>query len=146
MKQKLLQRYLSVKVLPIWIILLMDICIIALSCLLSFALRYDFRSIFIASSEVVRMISCTIVINLLFFKVFHTYSNVLRFSSFVDIMRIFLSLSVSYALLVLISILLETFANIKIAPVSVLFCRLFRKRGSGRNIPFIHTQNHRKAN
>lgn len=121
MNQKLLHRYLSVKVLPIWIILLMDVFIITISCLLSYALRYDFRSIFIASSEISRMVFCTIFVNLIFFRVFRTYSNVLRFSSFVDIMRIFLSLSVSYGILVIISLLFETFTSFKIAPISVLF-------------------------
>ncbi len=121
MNQKLLHRYLSVKVLPIWIILLIDVCIIAFSCLLSYALAYDFRSIFIAFPEINQMVICTIIVNLIFFRVFRTYSNVLRFSSFVDIMRIFLSLSVSYGILVLVNVLLETFTPIKIAPVRVIF-------------------------
>mgnify|MGYP005840963899 CR=1 FL=1 len=121
MKSKFFQRYLSSKVLPIWTILLIDVFIIVVSCMLSYALRYDFRSIFLDSSTIDRTILWTVIINLVFFRVFRTYSNVLRFSSFVDIMRIFVSLTVSYGLLTLVSVILEAFMDVRVAPVSVLF-------------------------
>ena len=89
--------------------------------MLSYALRYDFRSIFLDSSTIDRTILWTVIINLVFFRVFRTYSNVLRFSSFVDIMRIFVSLTVSYGLLTLVSVILEAFMDVRVAPVSVLF-------------------------
>ena len=63
----------------------------------------------------------TVIVNLVFFRVFRTYSNVLRFSSFIDIMRIFVSLTVSYALLMISSVLLVSYLDIRLAPVSVLF-------------------------
>ena len=121
MKSKFFQRYLSSNVLPIWTILLIDVFIIVVSCMLSYALRYDFRSIFLDSSTIDRTILWTVIINLVFFRVFRTYSNVLRFSSFVDIMRIFVSLTVSYGLLTLVSVILEAFMDVRVAPVSVLF-------------------------
>lgn len=121
MKPRFFHRYLSLKVLPIWTILLIDVFIIVSSCMLSYALRYDFRSIFLDSSTIDKTILWTVIVNLVFFRVFRTYSNVLRFSSFVDIMRIFVSLTVSYGTLMVTSVLLDTYFNVKIAPVSVLF-------------------------
>ncbi|MBC8594076.1 polysaccharide biosynthesis protein [Oscillospiraceae bacterium N12] len=121
MRPRFFQRYLSAKVLPIWTILLIDVFIIIASCMLSYALRYDFRSIFLDSSTIDKTIIWTVIANLIFFRVFRTYSNVLRFSSFVDIMRIFVSLTVSYGLLMIMSVLLDAYFTIKIAPVSVLF-------------------------
>ena len=121
MKPRFFHRYLSSKVLPIWTILLIDVFIIVSSCMLSYALRYDFRSIFLDSSTIDKTILWTVIVNLVFFRVFRTYSNVLRFSSFVDIMRIFVSLTVSYGALMVTSVLLDTYFNVKIAPVSVLF-------------------------
>lgn len=121
MKGFLFQRYFSAKVLPVWTILLIDVFIIVISTLLAYALRYDFRSIFMESSTIDRTIFLTVVVNLLFFRVFRTYSSVLRFSSFVDIMRIFAALTVSYALLMVTSALSHTFYNINIASISVLF-------------------------
>ncbi len=121
MKPRFFHRYLSSKVLPIWTILLIDVFIIVSSCMLSYALRYDFRSIFLDSSTIDKTILWTVIVNLVFSRVFRTYSNVLRFSSFVDIMRIFVSLTVSYGTLMVTSVLLDTYFNVKIAPVSVLF-------------------------
>ena len=121
MKHKIYHRYLSAKVLPIWTILLIDVLIIVVSSLLAYALRYDFRSIFLESSTIDKTIVWTVIVNLVFFRVFRTYSNVLRFSSFIDIMRIFVSLTVSYALLMISSVLLASYLDIRLAPVSVLF-------------------------
>ena len=121
MEHKFFHRYLSSKVLPIWTILLIDMLIIVLSCLMAYVLRYDFRSIFLESSTIDKTIVWTLVVNLVFFRVFRTYSSVLRFSSFIDIMRIFVSLTVSYALLMISTILLSGHVNTHLAPVSVLF-------------------------
>lgn len=121
MKHKIFHRYLSAKVLPIWTILLIDVLIIVVSSLLAYALRYDFRSIFLESSTIDKTIVWTVIVNLVFFRVFRTYSNVLRFSSFIDIMRIFVSLTVSYALLMISSVLLASYLDIRLASVSVLF-------------------------
>ena len=121
MKHKFFHRYLSAKVLPIWTILLIDVLIIVVSSLLAYALRYDFRSIFLESSTIDKTIVCTVIVNLVFFRIFHTYSNVLRFSSFIDIMRIFVSLTVSYALLMISSVLLSSYMDVRLAPVSVFF-------------------------
>ena len=121
MKRNFFHRYLSAKVLPIWTILLIDVFIIVISSLLAYALRYDFRSIFLESSTIDKTILWTVVVNLIFFRVFRTYSNVFRFSSFVDIMRIFVSLTVSYALLMITSVLTESYLEFNLAPVSVLF-------------------------
>ena len=121
MKQNFFHRYLSAKVLPIWTILLIDIFIIVASCLLAYSLRYDFRSIFLDSSTIDKTILWTVVANLIFFRVFRTYSNALRFSSFVDIMRIFVSLTVSYGVLMILSLLLDAYLGIRIGAISVLF-------------------------
>ena len=121
MKQTFFHRYLSAKVLPIWTILLIDVFIIVISCILAYALRYDFRSIFLEPSTIDKTVLWTVVVNLIFFRVFRTYSNVLRFSSFVDILRIFVALTVSYALLMIMSVLTASYLEFRLAPISVLF-------------------------
>ena len=121
MKRNFFHRYLSAKVLPIWTVLLIDVLIIVVSSLLAYALRYDFRSLFSESSSIDVTIVCTVAVNLIFFRAFRTYSNVLRFSSFVDIMRIFVALTVSYVLLLIASIVVKSFTIINVAPITVLF-------------------------
>lgn len=121
MKPNFFHRYLSSKVLPIWTILLIDVFIIVIASLLAYALRYDFRSLFLESSSIEKTIIWSVVVNLIFFRVFRTYSNVLRFSSFIDIIRIFVALTVSYVLLMLFSVLVDDNMPGMIAPVNVLF-------------------------
>ena len=121
MKPNFFHRYLSSKVLPIWTILLIDVFIIVIASLLAYALRYDFRSLFLESSSIEKTIIWSVVVNLIFFRVFRTYSNVLRFSSFIDIIRIFVALTVSYVLLMLVSVIAGDNLPGMIAPVSVLF-------------------------
>lgn len=119
-RRKFFKRYLSATVLPIWTILLIDIFIIVLSCLGAYLLRYGFVELTSDVFPVEKTVLWVIVINLIFFRVFHTYSNVLRFSSFVDIVRIFNSLAVSYGVLILLGFFLELYTPIQIAPISVL--------------------------
>ena len=109
------------KVLPVWAILSIDVLVVFVSSLLAYALRYDFRSIFLDSSSIDKTISWVVIVNLVFFRVFRTYSNVLRFSSFVDIMRVFVSLTVAYALLMSASVLTGNGFGSYLAPPSVLF-------------------------
>ena len=122
MKIKLLiQRYLSTKVLPIWTILLMDIVITALSCLVAYILRYDFQQVFNSLPNVDTSILYCVLIAIVFFKLFRTYSGVLRYSSFVDIMRLFVALSCIYVTLIILSILTQEIGYNIFPPFSVLF-------------------------
>lgn len=120
MKRLFLHQYLSIKVMPMWTILFIDMLIIIISSLLAYVLRYDFNSVFSEVSTIDKTILWTVAVNLVFFRVFRTYSNVLRFSSFVDIMRIFVSLTVSYGVLALISFIMPTFTNLSLPSISVL--------------------------
>lgn len=118
--KKFIKRYLSVNVLPIWMILVMDVCVISLSFLLAYTLRYDFSKQVFDSASMWRSMGLAIAVNLVFFKVFRTYSSVLRLSSFVDIARILVALFVSYIVVALICIVMPLVTNLKFASVSVV--------------------------
>ena len=113
--------HLSSRVLPVWVIFLADIFIVILSTFLAYSLRYGFVGILEGVSTIDPVILWTAVVNLIFFRVFRTYSNVLRFSSFVDIMRIFVSLTAAYALLMITSLLAESLFDRKLASIGILF-------------------------
>ncbi len=122
MLNKFFERYLSRKILPIWTILFFDVVIVALSCLLAYILRYDPWSVFLGPIELSTSTLWVVVVNVVFFKIFKTYSNILRFSSFVDIMRIVLSLTLSYGLLSVISLFQDLYGtNLYLPTFSVLF-------------------------
>ena len=118
--KKFVRRYLSVNVLPIWMILAMDVVMIGLSLLLAYALRYDFSSRVLDSATMWRTMWLTMVVSLVFFKMFRTYSSVLRLSSFVDIARIFVALFVSYTAVALACIVAPLVTDIRLAPVNVI--------------------------
>lgn len=118
--KKFIKRYLSVNVLPIWMILVIDVCVISLSFLLAYTLRYDFSKQVFDSASMWRSMGLAIAVNLVFFKVFRTYSSVLRLSSFVDIARILVALFVSYIVVALICIVMPLVTDIKFASVSVV--------------------------
>ena len=96
------RRYLSARVLPMWMILFMDVAIVTISSLLAYVLRYNVPTLVEHHVEIWKSIGLIVLVNVLFFRVFKTYSNILRFSSFVDILRAILSLSVSFGTLILI--------------------------------------------
>ena len=118
--KKFVRRYLSVNVLPIWMILAMDVVMIGLSLLLAYALRYDFSSQMLGSATMWRTMGLTMVVSLVFFKIFRTYSSVLRLSSFVDIARIFVALFVSYTAVALACMVAPLVTDIRLAPVNVI--------------------------
>lgn len=118
--KKFVRRYLSVNVLPIWMILAMDVVMIGLSLLLAYALRYDFSSRVLDSATMWRTMGLTMIVSLVFFKMFRTYSSVLRLSSFVDIARIFVALFVSYTAMALACMVAPLVTDIRLAPVNVI--------------------------
>ena len=118
--KKFVRRYLSANVLPIWMILAMDVVMIGLSLLLAYALRYDFSSRVLGSATMWRTMWLTMVVSLVFFKMFRTYSSVLRLSSFVDIARIFVALFVSYTAVALACMVAPLVTDIRLAPVNVI--------------------------
>ena len=100
-----LRKIFSSKVLPSWVILLLDIAILIVSVVFAFMLRYSPAEMDIHSNEIMMMLGLTLVFNLIFFKAFHTYSNVLRFSSFTDVMHISAALVCGFMCSILVSVI-----------------------------------------
>lgn len=94
------KHYLSARVLPIWIILFFDTAILVFSVILSFILRFNIPYLLDNSSYVAKTIVAVVFFNVILFKVFRTYSNVLRFSSFVDIGRLCIAVTFGYSFVV----------------------------------------------
>lgn len=99
MNLKVYYRNLSSRIASKWTILAIDICLVVISMLLACILQLGVSSIIYKVSLYIWMILFSLSCNLCFFSVFHTYVGVIRFSSFVDIYRVFISLTISYGLL-----------------------------------------------
>jgi len=121
MKKKFFHKYLSEKVLPLWTILLLDVFMIIISCLGAYILSDDFQEVREHATLIDLVLLTTIIVNFIFFRIFRTYSGVLRFSSFIDIMRIFVSLSFAYGTLIIGNVVYEAMAGVRIASDSFFF-------------------------
>ena len=141
MKHKIFHRYLSAKVLPIWTILLIDVLIIVVSSLLAYALRYDFRSIFLESSTTDKTIGIVgniatrlgtgcvpFLLSLICFRLMRLLGWLLIRGGFLGMLGLCLRplsiclMSWDVRMSILISsVLLASYLDIRLAPVSVLF-------------------------
>ena len=115
-----LKRVFSAKVLPSWTILLIDIFILIASVFIGYMMRFSIHELFNPGSALGSTVILALVCNGFFFYLFHTYSNILRLSSFSDIMYIFVSLTLGYGLAVVVSLVSLYAAGYEIALISVL--------------------------
>ena len=99
-----LRKLFQSKVLPSWVILLFDIGISIMAVLVAFMLRYSPAEVEARSTDVLMALCMMLFFNLIFFRVFRTYSNVLRFSSFTDILHICAALVCSFMCTALVSL------------------------------------------
>ena len=117
---KFLRRIFSSRVLPSWTILLLDLLIVALSVLIAYLLRFDVSYPFQHSTELLLSIGVIAVVDVVFFRVFRTYANVLRLSSFVDLLNIFLSMVLSLIVTIVVNYICLFAAGRPVMPISVL--------------------------
>ena len=115
-----LRRIFSSKVLPSWTILLIDICIVLVSVVLGFMLRFSAAELQEYPQLLQTTFVLTVLVNLLFFRLFHTYSNVLRLSSFKDIMNIFVALVIAFLVSCGITLIVQLAFHFELAHYSVL--------------------------
>ena len=93
---RILRKIFSSKVLPSWVILTMDLFISIFSVVVAFLLRFSPSQVGGMGVNVMLTIALTLFFNLAAFRTFHTYSNVIRFSSFTDVMHITAALFCSF--------------------------------------------------
>ena len=92
---KITNWYFSKKSLPYWAILAMDILICYLSGILVFWLYYRGAVTLGNIALLTKTIFTYMCFNLIGFKIFHTYSGIIRYSSFVDLKRVGYAMGVS---------------------------------------------------
>jgi len=114
------RRIFSSRILPSWTILLFDACVIVFSMILAYAIRFTFDDAMAMDTEIRISTTVVLVLNLVFFRVFRTYSNIIRYSSFVDVMHIFVALTLGYFSSAAVSWLWPLAFKSNIAPTSVL--------------------------
>ena len=82
--------------LPSWTILLFDIVVVVFSVFAAFLVRFLFSDVELMDGELIRTLGVVLPLTLIFFRVFRTYANILRLSSFVDVMHLFVALTLTF--------------------------------------------------
>ena len=85
---KYLRRYFSKSVLPYWLVIALDLAIIVFCWLVVYWFIYRTSGLRQNLVPFANTIFFFLIIHLLFFRIFHTYSGILRYSSFVDLQRV----------------------------------------------------------
>lgn len=121
MNLKVYYRNFSSRVASKWTILAIDICLVLISMLLACILQFRGDSIIYKASLYIWMIFFSLSCNLCLFSIFRTYVGVIRFSSFVDIYRVFISLTISYGILSIGNFCWSTFGLGETLPNGIIF-------------------------
>lgn len=96
MNLRIYYKYLSSRIASKWTVLLVDVIIVVISMLSACFLQYRLSSVSYEISLYVWLTIWAVLCNICFFHILRTYVGVIRFSSFVDIYRVFWSLTISY--------------------------------------------------
>ena len=95
---KILNWYFSRNALPYWMVFIMDCLICYISGLFVFWMYYNGAVTLGNIAILSKTIGLYMCFNLIGFRIFHTYSGVLRYSSFVDLQRVGYAMALSCAL------------------------------------------------
>ena len=127
---KIFQNFLSNRVLSRFTIFLIDHLMILFSCISMYLVRYGFSGLTPeVSADGITLTLMLILFNTIFFVSFRTFSGILRFSSFTDLLRIIYSLMLGY-LLTFIAVLVirrfsPDFALSNMTFIAIFFLNMF---------------------
>ena len=85
---KILNWYFSKNSLPYWIILLIDCAIVMCSGVVTYWIFNNAVTLFENTLQVINTLLIFVILSMPGFRLFHTYSGFMRYSSFVDLMRV----------------------------------------------------------
>lgn len=119
MNKKNIDTYLYGNIYPRWVVLLVDSFIIVLSFVFAFIVHFKDSLIEINQPFVVGLFT-VLGVNLVTFYLFKIPSRVLRYSSFPDFIRIFISQTSAFVLLLIIAVVPDTLTNTQWISVGLL--------------------------
>ena len=106
---KILNWYFTKNSLPYWCILLIDCLSVGASGLLSYWIFNSLSVVVERAFPLLNTLVCFVILSVPGFRLFHTYSGFMRYSSFVDLMRVVYGNTVSVVLVLLADQILNYF-------------------------------------
>ena len=104
---KILNWYFTKNSLPYWSIFLIDCGIVMASGALVYFVFHDMNTMFENTFKLGATMTCIALMSVLGFRLFHTYSGFMRYSSFVDLLRVVYGNGVTLALTLVIKVAID---------------------------------------
>lgn len=115
-----IKRLVPDRFLPRWAILILDVAIIAVSFLCAYLIAYQFDRGAESMASFRNAVFLGVTISFVAFLIFKPYRNVLRFSSFQDILKIFVTLIVAFVANYFLDRFVLSQMDVRIPPMSVV--------------------------
>ena len=90
------KRFRNIGYLPRWIIFAIDVCIVAVACVITFVIIHSLNVKPYDAITIFSQYSLVVAVNAIFFVFFKTYSGIIRHSTFIDGVKLLVATSTSY--------------------------------------------------
>ena len=90
------KRFRNIGYLPRWIIFAIDVCIVAVACVITFVIIHSLNVKPYDTITIFSQYSLVVAVNAIFFVFFKTYSGIIRHSTFIDGVKLLVATSTSY--------------------------------------------------
>ena len=107
--------------LPRWIVLLIDICIAIFAFTVSYLICYQLLQAIVITGAFVSKLLVNTFVTVFFFLIFKTYGGIIRYSSFMDGLRIFVALFCTGLTMILLNFILEKSLDYRLLVYSGFF-------------------------
>ncbi|MCP9199912.1 polysaccharide biosynthesis protein [Gramella sp. GC03-9] len=115
----------NIKYLPRWVVLLIDIGLVAVSTVLTILILLDLSSFQYQLLSFVEKTILILAVNIVFFYVFKTYAGIIRYSSNIDALKLLLATISSFFALLVLNFLVELVFGEKIFLIGGLLINLW---------------------
>ena len=100
--------------LPRWLILLLDVCIVSLSSIITYFLFKGLRLSYVPDNSLSFAFVFYVLINIFFFWLYRTYSGIIRHSSLIDALKLFFSQLSTFIAILVFNFIVIVFSNAKV--------------------------------
>lgn len=115
------KRFRNIGYLPRWIIFAIDVCIVAVACVITFVIVDSLNVKHYDTIIVLSQYGIVVAINAIFFIFFKTYSGIIRHSTFIDGVKLLVATSTSYLSLMVINYSFQIISGTKLLLSTGLF-------------------------
>lgn len=120
MNVRVFYKKVSSQIAPRWFVLIIDLVLVLISVVLACMLQFGVSSVLHRISIYLWMLFFSFLCNTLYFSFFKTYVGILRFSSFIDIFRIFIALSFAYGTLAVGNFVWALLSGREMLPIGIV--------------------------